>query len=269
MSVDLFERILEKIKAECPAEMPEIWLFSWGEPLLHPELATLVERARAARLPVHLSTNLNVEKGLKQLIKAQPDDLKVSLSGFSRESYERTHRDGDVFLLKANLFLLRHYLDLYRSKTRVWVGQHVYRHNQGDIDAVRGVCSELGFEHHPSQAFFQPVEKLVQIGEGEVLASDSEVLDLLLTHPRDYLANLRAHRSGIYDCELRFNQTAINVDGSVALCCSVYEPSNQLGVSFLDHDFEALESMKYAHEFCGRCRAQACDYSLTEVFDQP
>ncbi len=36
--------------------------------------------------------------------------------------------------------------------------------------------------------------------------------------------------------ELRFNQTVINHDGSVALCCTVYDRDNMLDIGFLDAD---------------------------------
>ena len=64
---------------------------------------------------------------------------------------------------------------------------------------------------------------------------------------------------------MRFNQTAINHDGSVALCCAVYDQDNMLGVSFLDEDFVALERRKYAHPFCGDCIRRNLHFTRPEL----
>ena len=251
MEVDLFRQIVAKIKQECPARTPEIFLFNWGEPLLHPQLPTLIGILHEAGLPSHLSTNLNVERGIRELAKANPTNLKISLSGFTQETYGKTHARGDIALVKSNMHLLRHYLDKYQATTRVWVGHHLYRNNQHQIPEVAALCAELRFEHRPIAAFFQPLERLVDFVEGR--GAPNPILDEMLEHPLQYLPRIKASHSGRYDCELRFNQTAINFDGSVALCCNVYDQSNMLGVQFLEQPHTALQDMKYAHPMCKTC----------------
>jgi len=264
MDVALFRRILAKIVADGAAARPEVWLFNWGEPLLHPQIGEIIRLVRAAGLPCHVSTNLNVERGIADLAKANPDNLKISLSGFTADTYGMTHAKGDITLVKANLYLLRHYLDKFKATTRVWVGHHLYRNNQHQLAAVAALCEELGFEHHPLAAFYQPLERLVDLLEGK--GPPAPILDELLEHPLSYLPRIKASRSGHYDCELRFNQTAINFDGSVALCCSVYDQPNMLGAQFLEHSHEALQAMKYQHPFCATCIGHGLAYMPQDVF---
>jgi hypothetical protein len=263
MEVDLFRRIVAKAKAECPAARPDIFLFSWGEPLLHPRIGEIVGIVNEAGLASHLSTNLNIEHGLADVAKANPTTLKISLSGFTPETYGATHVRGDLALVKSNLYRLRHELDRFKATTRVWVGHHIYRNNRDQVPQVEAACRELGFEHHPIAAFFQPLERLLEVVQGR--GAPHPVLDLLLEHPRDYVPRIRASRSGNHDCELRFNQTAINFDGTVALCCSVYDEANMLGARFLDHPYAELEAMKYAHPFCATCRASGLDYAPADL----
>ena len=45
----------------------------------------------------------------------------------------------------------------------------------------------------------------------------------------------------------------INHDGTVALCCGVYQPKNMLGANFLDLPHSELQGRKYTHEFCKTC----------------
>lgn len=268
MPVDLFAKIIAKIKREAIVARPQIWLYNWGEPLLHPQLTEIIKEVKKNDLTVHLSTNLNSEHGIAELAKAAPTEIKISLSGFTEETYSLTHKRGDLSLLKANMYLLRHYLNKYQSATRVWVGHHLYRTNSDQLESVRAFCTELNFEHQPTQAFFQPLEKLVKLANNEVLPEDEDLLAKLLVDPRDYLKNIKNHRSGNYDCELRFNQTVINHDGSVALCCSVYDRSNMLDVKFLDADHQTIEKKKYQHPFCKTCRAASCDYTVTDVMNR-
>jgi organic radical activating enzyme len=264
MDVALFRRVLAKILADGAAARPEVWLFNWGEPLLHPQIGEIIRLVREAGLSCHLSTNLNVERGIAEVAQANPDNLKISLSGFTAETYGKTHVKGDITLVKANMYLLRHYLDKFKATTRVWVGHHLYRNNQHELAAVAAVCQELGFEHHPLAAFYQPLERLVDLLEGK--GAPAPILDDLLEHPRSYLPRIKDSRSGNFDCELRFNQTAINFDGTVALCCSVYDEPNMLGAQFLEHGHAALQAMKYGHPFCETCIHHGLAYMPPEIF---
>ena len=263
MPLDLFRRIVAKIKADNAAAQPEVFLFNWGEPLLHPEIADIIGALHAADLPSHLSTNLNIETGLREVAKANPTNLKISLSGFTPETYSLTHARGDLALVKSNLYRLRHYLDRYKSSTRVWVGHHIYRNNQAQIPDVAAMCAELGFEHHPIAAFFQPLERLIDIVDRR--APPPPILNELIEHPLSYIPRFQTTKRRDLDCELRFNQTAINFDGTVALCCSVYDQPNMLGAQFLEHSHATLEAMKYAHPFCKTCMEHGLAYTPTKI----
>jgi MoaA/NifB/PqqE/SkfB family radical SAM enzyme len=263
MAPELFGRILAKIRADAVTSRPEVWLFNWGEPLLHPKLPEMIALLRGAGLPAHLSTNLNVEHGIAELAKAKPDSIKISLSGFTQATYAQTHVRGDLNLVKANMHLLRHYLDKYRATTRVWVGHHLYKINQDQVGAVRALCDELGFEHHPVAAFYQPIERLVDLLEGR--SQGAPIMQDMLEHPLVYLKRIKQHRSGDFDCELRFNQTVINHDGTVALCCSVYDQAQMLGVNFLDLPHREIEARKYGHPFCATCMGHGLEYAVSEL----
>lgn len=267
MSLTLFEKILTKIKTECPAESPQLFFFNWGEPLLHPQVADFVRLAHRFFFPVTISSNLNVRSDFAALAQASPESIKVSLSGFSDETYEQTHAQGRVDLVLENLRTLSVALKKNNSSTVVHVGHHLYRHNLHEQDAAAALCAELGFIYAPVQAFFQPLEKLKLAIEGHINSDTLPVLDLLQLSPRDRAEKLRAARGDNYDCELRFNQTVINHDGSVALCCGVYESENMLGMHFLEHSHQDLEREKYRHSFCATCKKYEMDYSPTSPQD--
>jgi MoaA/NifB/PqqE/SkfB family radical SAM enzyme len=67
-----------------------------GESLLHPEFARLTEIAKGHGLEVRLFTNgtLFDQKSCEQLVRAQVDDINLSLWASCKESYARLHGPG-------------------------------------------------------------------------------------------------------------------------------------------------------------------------------
>ncbi|MFK7958125.1 MAG: radical SAM protein [Lysobacterales bacterium] len=266
MSPEMFHEVVAKILDERPSSDPQIWLFNWGEPLLHPQLPTFIEHLNQVGLRSYLSSNLNIRKGLEAMVRANPTDLKVSLSGASEATYQQTHVRGKFAVVEANMRELRRLLDRHQATTNVWVGHHIYRHNQHEIGDMAALCQELNFAHQPVMAFYQPLEALVDIAEGGDEAT-KPVLDLLIEPPQRYIKRFANVRDQRFDCELRFNQTVINHDGSVALCCSTYTRANQLAVGFLDEPHEQLQARKYAHSFCATCYRHGLQHAPTRVHD--
>jgi wyosine [tRNA(Phe)-imidazoG37] synthetase (radical SAM superfamily) len=86
MEMDLFERIV----AELAPMKPRVSLNMGGESTLHPELATMVRKLKAAGLYVFIDTNatrLTPELG-EDLIKAGIDKVVLCLDGSSKETYQ-------------------------------------------------------------------------------------------------------------------------------------------------------------------------------------
>jgi MoaA/NifB/PqqE/SkfB family radical SAM enzyme len=265
MKMEMFRRIVAKIRAESPSPRPHINLFNWGEPLLHPQLPAFIRILREAGMESHLSTNLNIRRGLEAMVRAGPDDLKLSLSGFTPETYERSHAGGDLERVKANMIALREMLDRHNAPTNVWVSHHLYRHNLHEADAVRAFCTSLRFTYNPIQAFYMPLERVADLLDGKPNSGDSGIVAELLLDPVENNRRIASRRGGGFDCELRFNQTVINHDGTVALCCSVYDQSNMLGFEFLDHPHADIERHKYEHSFCKKCIKANLHYTRLEL----
>jgi pyruvate-formate lyase-activating enzyme len=260
MSVELFAALLEKIQAESPGRETQLYLFNWGEPFLHPELPRLVEMARERGLPAHLSSNLAAPKNLRDVIKARPGSLHISLSGYFPQTYGRTHAPGDVWLVKSNIYRLRSCLDSLGLDLPVSFFYHKYRHNLGeDLRKMAELAAEVRFPLQALWANFFPVEKLLAYYAGEVSPADRGVLDLMVLHPHDFRAVSLRHRGEFPDCNLRAQQMCLDVNGAVSLCCASYARKHYLSGSFLDQTHQVLQAQKYQHPLCGQCREQGCD----------
>jgi len=260
MALQLFKQIVEKIKKESVSSPPLIWLFNWGEPLLHPHIEEILHILKINNLPVMLSSNLNIKKNLKEIIRSGVESFKISVSGFSHQSYAMTHVRGNIDLVKDNMRLIRQYLDEFKVNTNVWVGHHIYKNNLHEIPLMRTFVESLGFTYSPIPAFYQPQEKVMELMNDEK-SINPKIIENLLIDPVRMAAIRKKYLNNELDCELRFNMTTINFDGSVALCCSVYDQENMLGINFLDKTHSEIQEMKYSHQFCKQCYAAGLQYS--------
>lgn len=252
MDQDTFAAVVDKA-VSLWGTTPALGLFSWGEPLLHPDLDKLIVHAKAAGLRVWVSSNLNLTGDLRPLVRAKPTQLRISLSGYFQETYARTHRGGDVRTVRANMLRLKVLMDRLGSFP-VHVAYHLYKHNGGgDRKAMEALCAELGFMFEPVTAFLMPVEANLDWQAGTVSEDIRALGALMLAPPDQMMAWGQSVSQG--HCTLRDEQITINADGSVALCCGHYDPKHDVAASFLDADMAALQAVRQSHNLCGACMA--------------
>lgn len=271
MELSVFESILEKIATDRPQTPILIHLFNWGEPLLHPDLDAFIQAIRQRGWQSIVSTTLNISRGLDRLVDAAPDFLKISLSGWSQDDYSQTHARGDIEKVKNNLRLLRQLMDARPTEQQtskpisVLLGFHLYKHNQADASKVRDFAAQLNFQYAENNAVIQPVERNIDLLAGRADKTTKEIAEKLILHPKDLSVLNRQRRSGQFDCELRFNMTAINVDKSVALCCGTFSKSLQIHDDFLAANVNELENSKYSSSFCAECMQCGFAYTVNDV----
>lgn len=254
MQRELFQSILQKIVKDQAPHRPDIWLFNWGEPLLHPQLGGLIDDVRQAGLTSFVSSNLHHSDRVDELMRANPDRMKVSLSSLRQEAYGQTHVRGDIARVVANLHALAQARDRHKATTQIWIGHHLYRHTLQDQPQVQALALSLGFGYVPSTAIEAPIETaLRRLSPMNVLSVPEPFHDQLLTTPEEISAHMKAHRSGRFDCELRFNMTSIQHEGRVTLCCGTTQTLASEPIEFLAHSHAALEQKKYEHPFCSQC----------------
>lgn len=266
MSHDYFVSLLDKAELEHQGKRLFIDLYNWGEPALHPDLSKLIKEVKRRGHGCGISCNLNVFPDMREVVKAEPDYIRISLSGYTNEIYQQTHRNGDVNRVKANMHMLRFHLDSYRSETIVQVGFHVYRTNfPGDFLSMRRLCDELGFIFAPVIAALMPVEKAVKAVDDRIEMADKPVLDKMVLSMKQWAESLSPYREAHTDCQYRSIRTTINFDGSVPLCCATYERDKLIADDFLSVPHQILQQRKYEHEFCGDCMTRNLDMMYTAV----
>lgn len=251
----MFEDILTKIGLE--DSEPNIQLYNWGEPLLHPKYVEIVKLVMDRGWHCVVSTNLSHENiDMRTIAKHIPNHFRISLSGFYQEAYSKSHRNGQVSLVKSNLYKLHHAIIKQHGSeflSRVEVCYHIYNDNvdSDNIFMMYKLCEELGYSIAPMWAVLMPLEGVLDYLSGNANEDIVNIEKRLLISVREGMEI--AKRNPVHDCPLRSSQTAINHDGSVSLCCAVYDEANIISSSFLQTPTQELQRMKYAHKLCQTC----------------
>jgi pyruvate-formate lyase-activating enzyme len=249
MPPSLLERILDKALSEC--EVGWVALYNWTEPLLHPEIIRLIGAVKSRSLPCLVSTNLNVLRNPDELVSRGLDFLRVSLSGFTQDVYQRYHRGGEIDVVKANMRRLSTAVKATGSTTLVQVFYHLYRYNQHEVPAMKLFAEDLGFKFEAAFAYVTVVEKIIEIIKGNVTKADSELLEGLAI-PLDSAIALTSQTKKT-TCGLREDIIPLDTKGNMMLCTgSSMMPQNIIG-NFLDHSIEELQKKRRCMTLCGPC----------------
>jgi radical SAM protein with 4Fe4S-binding SPASM domain len=213
---ETFEKILDQVGKD----LITIRLYNWGEPLLNKELVRMCELAYERRVSVKLSSHLNdlTPELAEGLLRAKVKKIYISADGATPESYAIYRRGGDFHKVMENIRMLvakKRELDAVFTRV-IWLF-HVFRHNEEEVEIARKLAGELGIELQLNQARTDMGKEIFETA-GDALARDGQ---------REVI------------CTLPWTDTAINWDGKVLACCSVYSEEHTYG-SIHDSPFREI-----------------------------
>tara|TARA_Y100000588_G_C14206162_1_gene904763 strand:+ start:424 stop:1413 length:990 start_codon:yes stop_codon:yes gene_type:complete len=264
MSPQLLNQIVSKATSEC--RVTNFALYNWTEPFIHPKLPEMIRTVKAHGIGCDISTNLNLGKQIEAVVAAKPDTIKISVSGFNQESYGVTHRGGDVEVVKENMKRLSKAKTISNSTTRILVIFHRYIDNQAEEAKMRNFASGLGFDFTTYWAYLMPIEKnLAFLGHKKglpALTEEDRTLVGRLALPLSEALKI-SKESNVSHCKLRDSQMAINSQGKVMLCCSVFDQSRYTLSDFLTTPLKDLQKKKYSHEMCTTCMSEGLHVLMT------
>lgn len=146
MTVEQFQRIVDEIAGKTTA----LSLYYIGDPLMHPQLEEMCQRASKANLNTHISTNFSfklTEERIERIVASGLTNLTVCVDGLTQEMYERTRVGGRVELVMKNL---ERVIDckrrLGRAFPRVEVQYIKYLHNVDEVEEAARRFNELGVD---------------------------------------------------------------------------------------------------------------------------
>ena len=249
MEEEKLREILVKAKEETNVRF--VGLYNWTEPLLHPRIVDLIGVVKSLDIKCHISSNLNVLRDPEALMQANPDWIRISLSGFTQPIYEIGHKEGDIEAVKQNMIRLAQAKVATGSTTDVTVFFHRYTYNKHEEAPMAAFARELGFKFETFNAYVTTVEKILAMARGRVTPEDTDLLDKLVVPLDQALAITSQTPSST--CMLIEGVIALDVKGDVMLCCGCSSaPTNKIA-NYLDMPFSEIQDRRRAHRLCGPC----------------
>lgn len=230
-----------------------IGLYNWTEPLLHPDLASLVTTVKEFGLTCSISSNLNTTKNIRQVLESDPDAFYVSVSGWLQETYAKHHCGGNIEKVKKNLLQVKDLLATSKSHTKLTVLYHLYKDNLHEKNQMKSFAEMLQSDFFSYVAHFAPIEKIIDyLDRGVPLTEkDQQTVASLLYSPEDLPSVPDSYKETA--CDLQQDSLAIDVFGNVSVCCATFEDKFIVG-NILKNSIEEIQNSRETHKFCDVCK---------------
>ncbi|MDO8137419.1 MAG: radical SAM protein [Candidatus Brocadiales bacterium] len=235
MPLETFKRVVD----ELGKNLTLLRLYNWGEPLLNPELVSMIEYASSRGIVVKISTNLDlkIDTGLiESLLRSGLHKIYVSCNSASRESYPIYHVGGDFDRVMENLRHLAEKCSLLDSPTKIVWLFHVFSHNEHEIERAREMARALGVKLELKEMRTDMGKEIFETAQ-EAIERDGKWL------PKDPRYNIfdmeRKRPKKAFNCDFLWTESVINWDGSVLPCCAVYSERYAFG-NILEKPFKEI-----------------------------
>lgn len=254
MTFDTYAKVIHKMVQEIPF-LYLVDLYIWGEPILNPEISKMIKLNNELGVATGLSTNLNNIKNLDSVLESKPDQLRVSVSGLSAETYEVTHAGGKWEKVKTNLIKLADLVNKYQKYTSIEFYFHIYKHNVHEIKQAIELCRNFGFNFHPALGIILSSDLISRYRETKKLTPEAENIRKLLVLDIDELLQM-CEESNAGDCILTRVIPVINWDLSVMPCCN-YSYTNTISNNYLDISLGDLINLRTYSTLCFQCQQKS------------
>lgn len=201
-------------------------IFDWGEPFLNRELLPMIRYAKQhyPHIRTIVSSNMNIprfdESQAEEVVRSGLDELILSLDGATQEVYATYRVGGKLEEALQNIrWIVAAKARLKAAAPKMVWNFLVFRHNEHEVDRAWQMARELGVEFTAGfmrtdcgEEIFLPMEERMRrdgawIPEGPRYSQ--------YTHER------LSRR--VTDCDKPWKTVAINWDGDVVPCGSVYD----------------------------------------------
>ncbi|MCK5706698.1 MAG: radical SAM protein [Candidatus Aureabacteria bacterium] len=201
MKIELYEKIIRELKK---IGVKKVALHTVGEPFVHKEFNDHLRIAYENGIGIVLSTNGQIltEQHIESLLKYPPIQIRYSVDGATKETYEKIRRGGKFERLIKNMEKLSDAMEKAGVKIPVRIGSMILEDN----------IEELSM-------FYDVFRKFVR---------DSSYIDfkmpntLSATDAKDYFGDFGTTITPRIPCGLLWSSIAILYDGRISACCRDY-----------------------------------------------
>lgn len=220
MKFELFKQIIDQLKDN----LLSINLYSWGEPLLNPDLIAMIKYAKEINKNIKIvtSTNLNIrdDKLLQDLIKSEIGEIIVSCDGATPETYAKYRVGGDFNLVMQNIKLLLSFKKEINSKTDIVWNFLVFKHNEHEIEKAKKLARSIGVPLRIAKMRTYMREEILKPHKDSIKKYKDWIPDK--AEYSAYDKETGSTKKVIKTCRKPWQEISINWDGKVFPCCAVY-----------------------------------------------
>jgi MoaA/NifB/PqqE/SkfB family radical SAM enzyme len=202
--------------------------FNWGEPLLNTRVEEFVQLASSRNIVSSISSNLSLpmtDERIRRIVTSGLNEIIVSLDGASSETYATYRKRGKFELVYDNMQrIIQTKRQLGRTLPIVTWQFLVFRFNEHEIDKAKAMAAEMGVD----RLIFRPPS--LDVDRYPLRETEKETM--AGWKPSNSLYQISA---AIDDskpksrCGWHYMSTAINWDGAVAPCCTLFEKRDDFG----------------------------------------
>lgn len=258
IDLDLFRKSIKKlIDKELIDSQTKVYLFNWGEPLLHRDFRGIVECLNDYDLRYVISTNGSVFLSFSKAISKNLSCLAFSMPGFSQASYDKIHK-LDFEEIKRNI---QHYVRDLRSlgyAKDITILFHIYQFNLDELAQCESFSRSLGINFSPYEAYLNDYWLIKDYLSGNISASQlKEIAESLLAYK---LREMTLRTDKDYECP-QHRILSIDEKANVITCCVL--PKNHPDYSCGDLHAGSLEAVlknKTSKRECEWCIKSGVSY---------
>jgi len=219
---------LEQFKATVDALADKVfvmYMYNWGEPLLHRDFSKLVKYASTKGILVKTSSNLSIplnETQLKDIVQSGLYHIKVGIDGASQSVHEQYRKRSDLALVHKNVRTIADFKEQLNSPTpEILVAYHVFEHNESEIEEFKKQMPALGVNNFGPSPSWLPED-------GSVKKPKDPKFDMYRL-ANEQISGLRAQGEELKPCGWLYYASVVNPGGSISPCCGVASESYDYG----------------------------------------
>lgn len=196
-----------------------LYMYNWGEPLLHRQTPEMVKYAKSKDMSIVMSTNLSLklsDEYIDRLVQSGLDKLIVSLDGTTPEVYDKYRLRGEFQLVRDNMLRIQAAKKRYGVQTPKVVWQFlVFKHNEHQIAQALSEFEEWGADEIVIEGSIMPAPPHDEGYEPSTIPKYN-LYDP--AHP-SRLEVQKHDRSG-RPCSWLYGIFVLNPNGKVSPCCA-------------------------------------------------
>ena len=236
LALDDFKKIMD----ELGRYLLHIDFCNWGEPLLNKDIYKMVKYAKGYGIDTKIDSNFNhfSDKDAEDMILSGLDKLIVSIDGASQQTYSKYRIGGDFNKVIDNLKLLIKKKREFNKASPYIIWQFlVFRHNEHEIEDVKKIGAALGVDNVGITRAFIGDKDWIPLHD-KYSHYQKEEINMVKTFEyfKDSLGTM---------CNWPWEAVVINPNGSVSVCCSVEDESDDYANIFKTPFREIWNGDKY------------------------